>query len=79
LCDEIRDFLRVLWRMNNGRRSCPRRFTLRTKHFEAEEHHDEDDGDTATDHHRKAFGIELFRIRLVVGASRPGHCRRFRE
>jgi hypothetical protein len=59
LCDEIRDFLRVLWRMCHGRR-WPRSFTLRTKYFEAEEHYGEYDGETATDHDRDAFGIEFF-------------------
>jgi hypothetical protein len=59
LCDEIRDFLRVLWRMNNGRR-WPRSFGLRTKYFEAKEDYGEHDGETATDHHRDAFGIEFF-------------------
>jgi hypothetical protein len=78
LCDEIRDLPRVLWRLSNGRR-WPRSFALRTKHFEAEEHHGKYDGETATDHHREAFGIEFFRIRLVVGPSRSGHCRGFRE
>jgi hypothetical protein len=59
LCDEIRDCLRVLWRMSNGRR-WPRSFALRTKYFEAEEHYREYDGETATDHHRDALGIEFF-------------------
>jgi hypothetical protein len=59
LCDEIRDIMRVLWRMSNGRR-WPRRFALRTKYLEAEEHYGEYDGETATDHHRDALGIEFF-------------------
>jgi hypothetical protein len=58
LGDEIRDFLRVLRRMSNGRR-WSRSFALRTKYFEAEEDYGEDDGETATDHHRDAFGIEF--------------------
>ena len=60
LCDEIRDFLRVLRCMSSGRRSGPRSFALRSKHFEAEKHYGEYDGESATGHDCKALGIEFF-------------------
>jgi hypothetical protein len=79
LRNEICDFLWILRSVSDSRRRRLRSVALRSKNFDAQEYYGECNGETAADHHRKAFGIGFVRSRLVVGASSSGHCRRFCE
>jgi len=71
--NEVRDLTRIFRRMSDHRRRSPGCFALRAKHLETQEHHNSNDGNTATDHRCQAFRIKLVRSCLVVATRGTGH------